>query len=66
MVPMAMTSRMFDICLVDDDGAVRELLQTLFERQGWTVSCYPSAEVFLNRAGSTDVTALFSTKSCPA
>jgi FixJ family two-component response regulator len=43
-----------NICIVDDDGAVRESLQLLFERQGWTVFCYPSAEVFLSRIHRID------------
>jgi FixJ family two-component response regulator len=47
-----------NICIVDDDGAVRESLQLLFERQGWTVFCYPSAEIFLSRIHRVDCACL--------
>jgi len=42
------------ICIVDDDGAVRESLRVLLERQGWKVFCYPNAEIFLSRASLGD------------
>jgi two-component system response regulator FixJ len=50
----ALASRTSSVFIVDDDGAVRESLQILFERQGWTVCCYPNAEVFLSQARAAE------------
>ena len=35
--------------VVDDDEAVRDSIQWLLEGKGYTVRCYPSAELFLSR-----------------
>jgi len=43
-----------NICIVEDDGAVRESLQMLLEMQGWTVSCYSRAEMFLTQVHRVD------------
>lgn len=42
------------VCVVDDDGPVREALRMLLSRQGLKVACYASAEIFLSQARLAD------------
>ncbi|HWA88781.1 MAG TPA: response regulator [Rhizomicrobium sp.] len=37
------------VCVVDDDGGVRESLRMLLERHGLTVRCYANAQIFLGQ-----------------
>jgi len=39
-----------NICIVDDDSAVRESLRMVLERAGYEVRCYASARIFLSQA----------------
>jgi two-component system CheB/CheR fusion protein len=38
------------ICIVDDDGPVRESLRMLLEREGFSVRCFSSSAMFLSQA----------------
>jgi two-component system response regulator FixJ len=40
-----------NVALIDDDAAVLDALQQYFSRQGVTVTCFASAEVFLTNSG---------------
>ena len=37
------------VCIVDDDGGVRDSLRMLLERHGYTVHCYANAQIFLGQ-----------------
>jgi len=37
------------VCVVDDDGGVRESLRMLLERHGLTVRCYANAQILLGQ-----------------
>jgi two-component system response regulator FixJ len=53
------------ICVVDDDGPVREALRMLLSRQGMQVACYASAEIFLSQAKLADVGCLVLDQKMP-